>query len=104
MKSRSDYQQAIEIIGSVIRAWDPYCLIAEGAPSDEFDAEIAEITARAQEFHGAADVARVVSEVFSASFGPGEKFSESDCSEPAGQIFQGLGHAKLLPDANIQAV
>ena len=99
MKDRSDYDQATEIIGGVIRAWDPYCLIAEGAPSDEFDSEIAKITARVRGFHSAADVARAVSDVFSASFGPGERFSESDCSEPADQIFQGLGRVKLLPAA-----
>ena len=68
MEDRSDYGQAVEIIGGAIRAWDPYCPIAEGAPSDEFDAEIAKISARARGFHSAPDVARAISDVFSASF------------------------------------
>ncbi|MGN2248301.1 DUF1871 family protein [Frateuria sp. GZRR35] len=99
MKDRSDYEQAIEIIGRVIRAWDPYCLLAEGAPADEFDAEITKITAKVPEFHSSSDTAQAISNVFSASFGSGQRFSPVDCSEPAHQIFQESGRANLLPTA-----
>ena len=99
MKDRRDYKKAIEIIGRIIRAWDPYCLISEGAPSDEFDSEIAKITTKAPSFSSSSDVANAISDVFLASFGQDEKFSAKDCSEPAEQIFLELGRANLLPAA-----
>jgi hypothetical protein len=99
VKDRRDYEQALEIIGNVVRAWDPYCLIAEGAPPDQFDSEIAKVIARIPSFRSSNDVARALSEIFSESFGPEEQFSVADCSDPAAQIFLELGHAKLLPAA-----
>jgi len=99
MKDLRDYEKAIEIIGGIIRAWDPYCLIQEGAPADEFDGEIAKITSRVPSFRNSSDAAQAISEVFLASFGQGEKFSPVDCSEPAEQIFLELGRANLLPAA-----
>ena len=99
MKDRRDYKEATEIVGSIIRAWDPYCLIAEGAPPDEFDSQIAKITAKVPSFRSSSDVASAVSAVFLASFGQDEMFSPSDCSEPARQIFLELGRANLLPAA-----
>ena len=91
MKDRRDYNKAIDIVGSTICAWDPYCLLSEGAPSDEFDDQIAKIAARAPGFRTSSDVARAISDVFLASFGQDEKFTPSDCSEPAEQIFRELG-------------
>lgn len=98
MKDRRDYERTIEIVGSVVRAWDPHCLIAEGAPIDEFDDQIARITARIPGFHSPADAAQVISDVFSRSFGP-DTFSAAECSAPARQLFSELGRAKLLPAA-----
>jgi hypothetical protein len=98
VKDRRDYDRAIEIIGAMIRAWDPYSLIAEGAPSDEFDDQIARITAKVPSFHGIDEIAQVISDVFSASFGPGS-FTPTDCFIPAQEIFMELRRAKLLPAA-----
>ncbi|MFC7301085.1 hypothetical protein [Cognatiluteimonas weifangensis] len=70
MKDRREYEKAVEIIGCVIRAWDPYSLIAEGAPADEFNGQIAKITAKVPTFRSPSDAAQVISAVFSASFGP----------------------------------
>ncbi len=98
MKDRREYEKAIEIVGGVIRAWDPYSLIAEGAPADEFDDQIVKITARVPTFRSPSDAALAISDVFSASFGP-ESFSVTDCSEPAQQIFTELGRAQLLSAA-----
>jgi hypothetical protein len=99
VKDRRDYKRASEIVGRIIRAWDPYCLIAEGAPTDEFDGEIAKITARIPSFRSSADVASAISEVFLSSFGQAESFSFKDCSESAEQMFLELGRASLLPAA-----
>lgn len=38
---KATYMRALEVVGSVIHDWDPYGLIAGGAPADEFDSEIA---------------------------------------------------------------
>ncbi len=95
MKDRSQYNKAIGVVRGVIRAWDPYCLIAKGAPADEFDDEIVKITARIPGFRSPSDAALAISEVFSASFGT-EGFSVADCSAPAEQIFAALGRARLL--------
>ena len=99
MKDRRDYEQALKIVGSVVRAWDPYRLLAEGAFQDELDGEIAKVTARIPSFRSSSDVALALSEIFSESFGPEEQFSVADCSDPAAQIFLELGHAKLLSAA-----
>jgi hypothetical protein len=99
VEDRREYDQALEIIGNAVRAWDPYCLIADGAPSDELDGEIAKVTARVPSFRSTSDVALALSEIFSASFGSEGRFSVADCSGPAEQIFVELGHAKLLPAA-----
>lgn len=98
MKDRCEYEKAVEIIGSAIRTWDPYCLIAEGAPIDEFDGQIAKITARIPGFHSPEGVAQALSDVFASSFGP-DAFSAADCSAAAQQIFSELGRANLLPAA-----
>jgi hypothetical protein len=97
MKVRRDYETAVEVVAEAIRAWDPYGLIETGAPLDEFDGEIARITANIRAFKSAEDVAVAISTVFGASFGPGEHFEPKDCVVPASQIFEGLRNANLLP-------
>ena len=99
MKDRWDLEQAVAIIGTAIRAWDPYSLISEGAPSDEFDGEVARIAAMTDRFRTPEDIADTISAVFLASFGQEERFSPQDCVVPAVQIFQELGRANLLPAA-----
>ena len=98
MKDRREYEKALKIIGDVIRAWDPYSIIAEGAPADEFDDQIAKIAARAPAFRNPSDAAQAISAVFSTSFGA-KSFSAANCSGPAEKIFTELGRAKLLPAA-----
>lgn len=99
MKDRREYEKAIEIIGAVVRAWDPYRLMHEGAPSDEFEGQIARITAKSRGFESPEDVATAISAVFEASFGPNECFSRKDCAVPAHEIFRRLHDAKLLSAA-----
>ena len=43
MKTRKDYDLALDVIGKVVNEWDPYCLLEGGAPKDEFDAEIRQL-------------------------------------------------------------
>jgi hypothetical protein len=57
VKDRREYEKAIEIIAVVIRGWDPYCLIEEGASIDEFDGQIAKIAAKVPGFQSPEDAA-----------------------------------------------
>ncbi|KQZ57862.1 hypothetical protein ASD53_09680 [Lysobacter sp. Root559] len=82
----------------MIRAWDPYDLIAGGAPANEFDDQVARITAKVPSFYGIDEIAQTISDVFSASFGPGT-LAPVDCFRPAQEIFMELRRAKLLPAA-----
>lgn len=85
MVSRADrkvgkrhYQELFALVAAVIREWDPYSLLAGGAPSDEFDAEIASVTAQVSRIGSPTDAAHVISRVFSSSF-EAERFSPEVC-------------------------
>ena len=43
---KAAYKRALQVVGSVVREWDPYSLIAGGAPEDEFESEIAGVVAQ----------------------------------------------------------
>ncbi|MFL6519519.1 MAG: hypothetical protein ACJ8NS_04805 [Chthoniobacterales bacterium] len=95
MKTRADYDSAIDVVGAVINAWDPGSLLASGAPRDEFDMEIARLVTRIRDIRSAADASREVAAVFSHYFGP-EEFSVDSCSEVGARLFDELQKAHLL--------
>jgi hypothetical protein len=95
MRNRNDYEKAIEVTGAVIRGWDPYCLIEEGAPSDEFDAEIEKLVTYIPHIRSAADAAQAISEVLSTAFET-ERFSAAQCTEPGEKLFASLVTAGLV--------
>ena len=95
MKTRTDYDDAVATVGSVIRAWDPYSLLASGAPADEFDAEITRLVPRIRHIHSPADAATEISSVFSAAFEP-EYFTPQACAEVGTRLFERLQEAGLL--------
>lgn len=70
MRSKSDYKRAVRVVREVVHAWDPYRLIAGGAPDDEFDHEIASVVAQIPRIRSARDASHALSRVFSSSFGP----------------------------------
>ena len=72
------YQELIALVAAVIRNWDPYSLLAGGAPKDEFDAEIASVTAQIPGIKSATDAANAISRVFSSNF-EAERFSPEVC-------------------------
>ncbi len=43
MAARPDDDRALAVVRNLIREWDSYSLIAGGAPSDEWDGEIAAV-------------------------------------------------------------
>jgi len=85
MRNRNDYEKAIEVTRTVMRGWDPYCLIEEGAPGDEFDAEIEKLVTYIPRIQCATDAAQAISEVFSAAFET-DGFSAAQCAEPGDKL------------------
>lgn len=72
-----------------IDAWDPYGLLACGAPSDEFDLETMLVCARISPSSSVDEIARVLSMVFSNIFTPRD-FSVEACRATAEEIYKGL--------------
>jgi hypothetical protein len=82
-------QEAIAVATAVINEWDPYDLIAGGAPKDEFEGEVSRLVAKARDAHTPEALARLVSEVFSSSFEL-ERFSVETCLPVASRLFEEL--------------
>lgn len=95
MKTRADYDTALKVVGSVIDAWDPYCLLEGGAPSDEFHSEIESLVTRIRRIRSPEDAAKEISTIFSDAFEP-QYFSVAACSEVGTQLYNRLKEADLL--------
>ncbi len=89
MKTKSDYKKAFDLVTSVINEWDPYYLIKQGCPNDEFDAEVGDILPRIKEMKDSDDCVRVVSEVFKKWFSAKE-IDEEECSDVGIKLYNTL--------------
>ena len=56
------------VIKKYIDQMDYYDLLASGAPSDEFDIETKEISARISDVHSVQDIAEIIASVFNEYF------------------------------------
>ena len=63
---KAKYKQMWDITADVIRKWDPYQLLAGGAPRDEWDSEISSVVAQIPRMHSATDAAAAVCRVFAS--------------------------------------
>ncbi|MFH1731423.1 MAG: hypothetical protein ABIF82_07215 [Planctomycetota bacterium] len=79
----------------LIHGWDPYRLLEIGAPEDEWNREILQIVARADQIKSATDATRVISEAFTSAF-QREGFGEDDCAEVGNRLFNALKDAGLI--------
>jgi hypothetical protein len=86
---KQQYRELLALVTRVIAEWDPYALLAGGAPRDEFDAEIASVVTQVQRIKSAADAAHVVSRVFSSSFEP-DLFTPEACAQVGKRLFAEL--------------
>jgi hypothetical protein len=98
MRTREDFDAGLLIVTSVVRSWDPYRLIGSGAPTNEFDAEIAKVVSCIPRISNGAAAAAALSLVFSASFEP-ELFSLAQCAVPGQELFAKLLAAGLVASA-----
>ena len=86
------------MVRSAIHDWDPYGLLADGAPLDEFDREIASIVAQIPRISSVMDATLAVSRVFSSSF-QADLFKPEHCVEIGKRLHQDLYEHGLLNKA-----
>lgn len=86
---KAAYDRALQVVRCVVREWDPYCLIAGGAPEDEFDSEIASLVAQIPRIKTEKEAALALSRVFSSAFNV-EHFTPDLCTEAGKKLFAAL--------------
>lgn len=95
VKTKEEYQNALSVVRMVIHDWDPYGLLAGGAPQDEFDREIASITSQIPRIKSDRDAVLVISRVFSSSFEQ-DQFRPERCTEVGENLYRALITNDLL--------
>ncbi len=73
----------------LVHKWDPYSLLAHGAPEDEWDSEIDMVLAKVPAIRSQLDARRAVFEVFSSQFGSHD-FTMENCSSYGDELFRAL--------------
>jgi len=87
---KQSYREMIECITAVINEWDPYDLVRDGAPDDEFSQEVAQIAAKVSETKTPMELAEVISSVFAKGFAAEPYFSVNSCMPVASRLFSAL--------------
>lgn len=95
MNTKHDYKLALDTVRAIIQEWDPYELLKTGAPSDEFDSEIASIASQIPQIQSSHDATQVMSRVFSSNFEP-HLFKPESCSDVGEKLYQALETEGLL--------
>jgi hypothetical protein len=86
---RVKYQEIWDITADVIRKWDPYNLLAGGAPRDEWDSEISSVVAQISRIHSPSDAAAAIARIFGSSL-ERSNFTPASCSEVGGELYARL--------------
>jgi hypothetical protein len=95
VKTKRDYENVFGVVRAVIHKWDPYGLLAGGAPQEEFDREIASVVSQIPRISSTEDAANVVSRVFSSSFEP-DIFRVEHCTEVGENLYLALKMHNLV--------
>lgn len=85
----AEYRELLALVNRVIAEWDPYALLANGVPRDEFDHEVALVVAQVPRINSAPEAARVIAEVFSSAFEP-KSFGAEACAPAGDHLFAEL--------------
>ncbi len=89
--------QRFAVIARVVNKWDPYGLLASGAPPDEFHPEIRAIAWEIANVHSADAAVALVAKVYSAYFTPTD-FPVERCRAVGLELFAELQAAGLVDD------
>ncbi len=92
---KATYKRALEVVGSVVREWDPYGLLAGGAPADEFDSEIAAVVTQLPRIKMEKEAVLALSRIFSSAF-EAERFTPEQCTEAGKRLFAALSANGLV--------
>ena len=92
---KREYEKAFDAVRGVIHEWDPYSLLAGGAPDDEFDSEIKAVVRQLHRIRSANDASHVISRVFSSSFEP-EVFQFEHCQSVGERLYEVLVERGIL--------
>src|SRR6476661_5261198 len=76
LKMKTNHELALQIVGAIVREWDPYSLHASGCPDAEFGSEIASVVAQIRRIKSETDATHALSRVFSSAFEP-ERFTHN---------------------------
>ena len=96
VKSR-EREKIFDAVRSVIHEWDPYDLIAGGAPDDEFDSEISAVIRQLDRIRSSRDATHVISRVFSSSFEP-ELFQIEHCQSVGERLYSVLVERGIMEE------
>ena len=89
MMTKADYKLALQVVGEVVREWDPYALLAGGCPADEFDSEIASVVTQIPRIKSEKDATLALSRVFSSAF-ERDRFTPDECAGAGSKLFAAL--------------
>lgn len=82
-----DYKEVFSAVKNIINEWDPKCLLAAGAPLDEYDDEVQRIIGGLRRCKSAEDVVSLINEVFVNAFGNGTNKAKESLGDVAERIF-----------------
>ena len=83
----ADYKKLLEEVKQLVNKADPLRLLQQGAPSDEYDQEIAKILAHLHKCETIDELRRSVFAIFLESFGSTSAGSELDYQELASALY-----------------
>jgi hypothetical protein len=83
---RREREKIFDAVRSVINEWDPYDLLASGAPDDEFGMEISAVILQLERIRSPLDASYAISRVFSSSFEP-ELFQVEHCQSVGKRLY-----------------
>ena len=93
---KAKYQQMWAVTADVIRKWDPYELLAGGAPKDEWDSEISSVVAQMSRVHSSSDAAAAIARVFGSSLEQGG-FTQEACADVGAELYARWKERGYLP-------
>ena len=94
---RRGREEIFETVRKVIHEWDPYDLLAGGAPDDEFDSEISAVIRQLDRIRSSRDACHVISRVFSSSFEP-ELFQIEHCQSVGLRLYEALAERGIIEE------
>ena len=95
MIDQESWKKAVAIVRDAIHEMDPYDLIADGAPKDEFDSEILKIVGAIKNAQSEKEITNAISAILGDSFEP-EAFKPRHCKKAGSKIYYSLRREELI--------